>query len=30
VAHARRNPSENGELRIVSELRPALHLEALI
>jgi quercetin dioxygenase-like cupin family protein len=30
VPHAWRNPSENRELRIVSELRPALHLEALI
>ncbi len=30
VPHAWRNPSEEEELRIVSELRPALHLEALI
>jgi mannose-6-phosphate isomerase-like protein (cupin superfamily) len=30
VLHAWRNPSEEEELRIVSELRPALHLEALI
>jgi quercetin dioxygenase-like cupin family protein len=30
VPHAWRNPSEDRELRIVSELRPALHLEALI
>lgn len=30
VPHAWRNPSEDEELRIVSELRPALHLEALI
>lgn len=30
VPHAWRNPSEYEELRIVSELRPALHLEDLI
>jgi quercetin dioxygenase-like cupin family protein len=30
VPHAWRNPSEDKELRIVSELRPALHLEALL
>jgi len=30
VPHAWRDPSEDRELRIVSELRPALHLEALI
>jgi mannose-6-phosphate isomerase-like protein (cupin superfamily) len=30
VPHAWRNPSKDEELRIVSELRPALHLEALI
>lgn len=30
VPHAWRNPSGDQELRIVSELRPALHLEALI
>jgi quercetin dioxygenase-like cupin family protein len=30
VPHAWRNPSEDRELRIVSELRPALHLEDLI
>lgn len=30
VPHAWRNPSEDEELRIISELRPALHLEALI
>lgn len=30
VPHAWRNPSAGEELRIVSELRPALHLEALI
>ena len=30
VPHAWRNPSVGEELRIVPELRPALHLEALI
>jgi quercetin dioxygenase-like cupin family protein len=30
VPHAWSNPSADEELRIVSELRPALHLEALI
>jgi quercetin dioxygenase-like cupin family protein len=30
VPHAWRNPSRDRELRIVSELRPPLHLEALI
>jgi hypothetical protein len=30
VPHAWRNPSENEHLRIVSEVRPALHMEALI
>jgi mannose-6-phosphate isomerase-like protein (cupin superfamily) len=30
VPHAWRNPSENEQLRIVSEVRPALHMEALI
>jgi quercetin dioxygenase-like cupin family protein len=30
VPHAWQNPSEDRELRILSELRPALHLEALI
>jgi len=30
VPHAWRNPSAGEELRIVSELRPALHLEALL
>jgi hypothetical protein len=30
VPHAWRNPSEDDELHIVSELRPALHSEALI
>jgi hypothetical protein len=30
VPHAWRNPSEEEEVRIVSELRPALHLEVLL
>jgi quercetin dioxygenase-like cupin family protein len=30
VPHVWRNPGEDEEVRIVSELRPALHLEALI
>jgi mannose-6-phosphate isomerase-like protein (cupin superfamily) len=30
VPHAWRNPSEDEELGFASELRPALHLEALI
>jgi quercetin dioxygenase-like cupin family protein len=30
LPHAWRNPSEDEELRIVSELRPALHMEALL
>lgn len=30
VPHAWRNPSEDEELRIVSELRPALHMEVLL
>jgi quercetin dioxygenase-like cupin family protein len=30
ISHAWRNPSEDEQLRIVSELRPALHMEALL
>jgi quercetin dioxygenase-like cupin family protein len=30
VPHAWRNPSDHEELRLVSELRPALHMEALL
>lgn len=30
VSHAWRNPSDHEELRMMSEMRPALHMEALL